>query len=389
MGYIRIPLETNPTNLSQSVFDYINAQAPDWIPSEGNLDVWIIRAVAQLASENRDLATDVQDDIFRYFGASLVGVQPIDATPAQGNTTWVLADSLGHTIAAGTNVGIPDINGNIYPFQVTSDVVVPNGQSATGAGSVLVTAVLEGAQGTGLGGAGSTVQLIDVLDWVQTITLTGPTFGGKDAEDDPTYLNRLSQHMQRLSMRPILPADFSAMAIDADPSVQRAVTIDGYNTADSTYNNQRMVTVACVDPNGAAITAAAKSNVQAYLQANREVNFIVNMMDPHFTVITVVASIHVTTGYDPTATINSVVASLQGYLSPARWGVDPTVQEDSAVNTWLDNTHVYYNEIITNISNVVGVDHVISCTVNGGTADIVLTGPAALTQPGTMTITTA
>ena len=69
--------------------------------------------------------------------------------------------------------------------------------------------------------------------------------------------------------------------------------------------------------------------------------------------------------------------------------VDPTVQEDSAVNTWLDNTHVYYNEIITNISNVVGVDHVISCTVNGGTADIVLTGPAALTQPGTMTITTA
>src|SRR5215831_2804854 len=241
MGYIRIPLETNPTNLAQSVFDYINAQAPDWVPSEGNLDVWIIRAVAQLASENRDLATDVQDDIFRYFGASLVGVQPIDATPAQGNTTWTLTDTLGHTIPQGTNVGIPDINGNIYPFQVAHDVVVPNGQSATAAGAVLVTAVLEGAQGSALGGVGSIVQLIDVLDWVQTVVLTGATFGGKDAEDDTVYLNRLSQHMQRLSMRPILPADFSAMALDADPSVQRAVTIDGFNPADQTYNNQRMV----------------------------------------------------------------------------------------------------------------------------------------------------
>ena len=138
MAYIRVPLETNPSDLAQDVFDYINGQAPDWIPSEGNLDVWIIRAMAQMASETRDLATDVQDDIFRYFGATLVGVQPIDATAAQGNTTWTLNDSNGHTISAGTTVGIIDANNNVIPFQVASDVTVANGQSATGAGQVII-----------------------------------------------------------------------------------------------------------------------------------------------------------------------------------------------------------------------------------------------------------
>jgi hypothetical protein len=389
MGYIRIPLETNPGTLAQNVFDYINTRAPDWVPSDGNLDVWIIRAISQLASDNRNLATDVQDDIFRYFGASLVGLQPIDATSAQGYTTWTLMDTLGHTIPAGTNVGIADISGNIYPFQVLYDVVVPVGQNATAAGGVTIIAIQAGASGSGLGQAGSAVQLIDVLDWVISVTLAGSTFGGQDAEADSVYLNRLAQHMQRLSMRPILPVDFSAMALDADASVMRAVTIDNYNPANSTYGNERMVTVVCVDVNGNPITATAKSNVQAYLQANREINFIVNVMDANYTTINVVCSIHVQTGYDPTATTNAVISQLQGYLDPNAWARDPSIMEDSGPNTWVEMDTLYYNEVITEISNVTGVDHVISLTLNGGTTDVTLTGPAALTKLGTTTITTA
>jgi uncharacterized phage protein gp47/JayE len=387
MGYIRIPLETNPSTLAQTVFDYITTRAPGWIPAEGNLDVWIIRAITQLAAENRDLATDVQDDIFRYFGASLVGLAPVDATAAQGNTTWTLMDSVGHTISAGTNVGIPDLNGNIMPFYVVNDVVVPNGSTATSSGGVLIRALQAGADSNALGSAGSTVQLIDVIDWVSAITLSGATAGGADAEDDPTYLNRLTQHMQRLSMRPILPADFATMALDADPAVQRAVAIDGYNTADSSFGNQRMVTIAAVDANGAGASTAVKNNIQSYLQANREVNFVVNVMNPNFTTINVVTTFHTLTGYDPTATASSVVAAIQGYLSPASWGEDPTVRESSVANTWIDTPKVYYNEVIALIANVVGVDRVVTLTLNGGTADITLTGPASLTQPGTVTAT--
>jgi len=389
MAYIRVPLETNPSDLAQDVFDYINGQAPDWIPSEGNLDVWIIRAMAQMASETRDLATDVQDDIFRYFGATLVGVQPIDATAAQGNTTWTLDDSNGHTISAGTTVGIIDANNNVIPFQVASDVTVANGQSATGAGQVIIRAILPGAQGNALGGAGTAIQLIDVIDWVQTVVLTGPTAGGNDAEDDVTYLNRLARYMQRLSLRPILPVDFAAMTLDVDPTIQRAVCIDLYNPADSTYNNQRMVTIAAVDAAGNDVPAAVKNEIQSYLNANREINFIVNTMAPNYTTVSVTTTIHVATGYDTTSVNSAVTGAINNYLSPATWGQDPTILEASVVESWIDIPKVYYNEVITLISNVAGVDRVISLQLNGGTVDISLTTPASLTRPGTVTVTDA
>ena len=389
MTYIKIPLETNQSALAQEMFDYIQTQAPGWAAQDGNLDVWIIRAIAQLASDNRNVASDVQDDIFRYFGASLMGIQPIDATPAVANTTWTLTDYLGHTIPAGTTVGITDLSGNLQAFQVVSDYVVPNGQNVTPAGAVVIRAVIEGSNANGLGAAGTVVTLIDIIDWVATngVVLTGTTNGGIDDEDDPTYLNRLVARLQRLSQRPILPADFSAMALDADPIVHRAVTIDNYNPADHTYNNQRMVAVAAVDSNGAAVSAIVKAEIDAYLQANREINFIVNVIDPTYTTINVVTTVIALAGFTQAQVQASVVSTLQNYLSPALWAQDPTIQQADSNNTWLESTTVYYNEVIAAISNIQGVNRVVSLTLNGGTADIALTTPAALTQPGTITVT--
>jgi hypothetical protein len=389
MGYIKIPIDVDPPTLAQSVFDYITGQAPQWLPNDNNLDVWIIRAVTQLASENRSIASDVQDDIFRYFGASLVGLPPISAVSATGATTWTMIDSLGHLIPAGTLVGIPDPSGNIVPFQTVSDVTIPAGSTATGSGAVTVSALQSGSAGNGLGGSGSTVSLIDVLDYISGITLSAITSGGVDDETDFDYLNRLVVRLQGLSQRPILPADFAAMALQADPIVWRAVAIDGYNPADSTYNNQRMVAVAAVDENGAAVSAAVKTEINTLLQANREVNFVVNVIDPHFTTINVVTTINVLTGFDPAATDIAVTGAIHNMLYPANWGLDPTYTDSTSQRTWIETTTLYYNEVITAISNAQGVGRVITLTVNGGTADVALTTPAALTQVGTITITHA
>jgi len=389
MAYIRIPVVSDPESLTQSVYDYIRGQSPAWVPADGNLDVWIIRAICLLAAENRDIASDVQDDIFRYFGATLVGVPPLDATQAQGNTTWTMIDSVGHTIPAGTIVGIRDPAGTLQAFYTLTDVTVPNGQTATAAGAVIILAVEPGSASNNIGTTSGPVELVDVLDWVQSITLVGPTTGGADAEMDADYLDRLATRLQRLSQRPILPADFAAMALDADPTVYRAVAIDGYNPANSTYNNERMVSVAAVDSNGAAVSSTVKTAIDNLLQANREVNFVVNMIDPKFTIINIVTSIHLATGYTGTAVDSAVTSAIQNYLSPANWGHDPAVQAGVASQTWIETTTVYYNEMITVVSNVQGVDRVISLTMNGGTADVPLTTPAALTQPGTITITHA
>jgi uncharacterized phage protein gp47/JayE len=389
VAYIKIPLETNQSALSQEMFDYIVSQAPGWAPQDGNLDTWIIRAVAQVASDNRNVASDIQDDIFRYFGSSLMGIQPLDATSAIGYTTWNLTDSLGHTIPAGTTVGISDLNGNLQAFQVVSDVVVPNGSTATGSGAVVIRAVMPGANANNLGINGTPMQLIDVFSWVSDngVVLTGPTVGGQEAETDSAYLNRLVTRLQRLSQRPILPADFSAMALDADPAVFRAVAIDGYNPADSSYNNQRMIAVASMDANGAASAAPIKANIDSYLQANREINFIVNVIDPKTTTINVVTTVAAVTGYTLADVQASVVSTIQGYLDPKLWGQDPTLSQAGASQTWVDSPTVYYNEMVTIISNVTGVSRVVSLTINGGTADVTMATPAALPHAGTITVT--
>jgi len=389
MGYIRIPLETNASVLSQEVYDSIVAQAPGWLPQEGNLDVWIIRAVAALASENRDIASDVQDNIFRYFGANLVGVQPIDATVATGTTTWTMVDSAGYTIPEGTLVGIQDQLGNIISFQVVNEVAVPSGSVATGPGEVLIQAIEPGSSGSSLGLAGTQVTLIDVLDYVQAITLTAPTAGGLDDETDSVYLDRLVRKLQGLSQRPILARDFSSMALDADPSAYRAVTIDGYNPAGGTYNNERMVAVAAITSLGQPVSAQAKANIDSYLQANREINFVVNVIDPNYTTINIAVTVVNAPGYTSQVVDDGILGAIHNKIDPQNWGRDPSITNITNAQTWVETTVLYYNDMITAISNVLGVARVTSLTLNGGTANITLTTPAALTQVGTVTITHA
>jgi len=389
MGYIKIPIDVDPPTLAQSVFDYITNQAPLWTPNDGNLDVWIIRAVTQLAAENRSTASDVQDDIFRYFGATLVGLPPINAVSATATTTWTMIDSYGHTIPAGTLVGVYDSIGNSVPFQTVADVTVPAGSTATGAGAVVISAVQPGSAASGLGASGAAATLIDVLDYVQSVTLNSATAGGVDDETDQAYLNRLVVRLQGLSQRPILPADFAAMALQADTAVFRAVAIDGFNPADSTYNNQRMVAVAAVDQNGNGVASNVKTEISSLLQANREINFVVNVIDPKYTTINVTTTIHVQTGSDPAATDAAVTGSIHNMLDPAFWGLDPTVYDATGLQTWIETPTVYYNEVITAISNTTGVGRVVSLQINSGTADIALATPAALTTVGTITISHA
>jgi len=551
MGYIRVPVETNPETLTQEMFSYIQIQSPGWVPADGNLDVWIIRAVAAKAAENRSLASDVPDDIFGTMGASLFAIPPVDAVPASGNTTWVMADTLGHTIPAGTFVGIRNANGDLVSFYTVADVVVPVGASTTAVGQVLIQAVDPGVVSNALTG---NVELISVLSWVSAISTTAPTSGGTDAESIGDYLDRLSRKLQGLSTVPILAPDFARAALEADPGVFRAVAIDNYNpysnlltanqasaetdasgwinvsnatvasssaqaaagtksvsltaiaaatmqaglspyttmpitpgqtitgradfrtavtarqcrvyctwynsgggvisysngafVTDSTsawttatvtavavagaayvgllvevaspgagevhyvdkmslrhgsgtdwvaggtpeYGNARMVTVAAVDANGNAVSSGVKTTIGTYLNARREQNFIVNVVDPRYTNIDVAASFKTATGYTAATVQTSVVAALTAYLSPANWGIDPTSSGSDQLRTWIEQPTVYYNELITLVSNVVGVDRVTDLTVNihgnaATRADVAIDSPTGLTTAGTITAT--
>ena len=222
-SYLSPPIETDPDILAQECFNFLQTEYPGWLPNEGQFEVWLIEALARLIAELRDVTSLVPTAIFKYFGQTLMGIVPVEATPATGYTTWTMIDSAGYTIPAGTQVVMLDDAGNEHPFVTSVDVIVPAGNTVTGTGEVLITAVFEGADGSGLSGE---VDTLDILAFVQGVVIEGQTTGGQDAQTDDQYLDHLVEQLQLMAPRPILPPDFAAMAKNI-AGVFRAYAYDG------------------------------------------------------------------------------------------------------------------------------------------------------------------
>lgn len=380
MPYIDVNIETEPVDIAADAFGYLEGKVPGWLPSPGNLEAWLIEALSQIAGELRTLVSLVPEDIFKFYGQTIMGLPPYAAVPASATTTWTARDAAGYTIAAGTVVSItPPASTDSYGFEVTADTVIPAGQTTA---SVPITALVPGADASGITG---TVAMIDTLDFIVSVVLNGATSGGQDAETADAYLDRLSDLMTLLSPRPILPNDFSLMAQREVAGVARACAIDLYNATTQQSNVPRCCTVVPIDANGQPVSAAIKTQILTLLQSQREVNFLVFVADPTYTSIDVNFQVVVYPTYAPADVASRVIAALQSYLSPAQWGLPP--YGDAGTQSWINTTTVRYLEIAEQINRVDGVWYVKTLTINktgsaAGQVDVVMTGIAPLTTPG-------
>jgi hypothetical protein len=289
-------------------------------------------------------------------------------------------------VTAGTLLAItPPASATSYAYEVVSPFDILSGSTvATG---IAVRALEAGSAASGISGD---VALVDGLDFVSTVTLDAATAGGTDPEDIDHYLNRLSDLFTLLSPRPILPQDFAVLAQQQNPSVARATALDLYNLSTGDTNCPRCVTVVCVDAQGNPVPAQIKADVDAMLQAQREVNFLVFVGDPTYTTVDVTATVVVYPGYDLDQVANLVEANLSGYLSPSSWGTPPF--GDTGSQSWINTTSVRYLEVAEQINRTDGVWYIKTLTLgfNGGAqsaADVALTGVAPLPKPGAIAAT--
>lgn len=381
-GYIEVPWEgEDPDEAIQRAFDYLMANVPLWLPADGHLETWTIEALSRMVSEAKQVGALVPRAIFRFYGESVLGLVPVEAVRATATSTWTMADNQGYTIPEGTVVAWRTSGDTLVPFRVVADVVVPNGSLTTAAGGVLLEALDPGAASNGL--PAGLIELVDALLFVAPAGITAATSaGGVDAETDDEYLDRLADELQLLTPRPILAVDFAILARRV-AGVHRAVGIDNYNPADSTYDNEKMVTLSMVDEAGVEVSLAIKNAVVAYLEAMREVNFVVNTVGPTYTVIDVAATVKALAGYDPADLDARVTAAITAYLNPGTWGGGA----DSPPRWELD-TVVRYLEVAELINAVAGVDYIVQGTllVEGGTVDVNLAGAAPLPQPGAIAV---
>jgi uncharacterized phage protein gp47/JayE len=373
--YISPPLVTEPADLADEAFAYLEAQVDGWLPSPGNLETWLVESLAQLAGELMDVASAVPTSIFRYYGSSILNLPALEAVPASTTTTWTVRDNLGYTILAGTVVGVPASGDTLLGFEVAQDTPIPAG--ATTATGVVIVAQDAGADGNGLSGA---AELVDALDYVVSVTLEAPTSGGVDGETDEAYLDRMRELLQLLAPRPILPNDFAVMARQV-AGVARATAIDLYNASTGTSNQPRCVTVVVADVNGEPVSATIKTEVDTLLQSLREVNFLVFVTDPTYLAVAVNFTVHPYPDYAPADVVARAIQAVKDYLSPANFGQVP--YGESA--TWLADTKVRYLEVAEAINRVPGVWYIGTLTIAGGTADVALPANGGLPRAGAVT----
>jgi hypothetical protein len=147
---------------------------------------------------------------------------------------------------------------------------------------------------------------------------------------------------------------------------------------------QRYVTVAVQDAIGEPVSGGVKTDVDEYLQSHREINFVVNVIDPTYTAIDVTFQAVAFEEQAIASVQESAIQAIRDYLAPINWA-RPTTGDRKE---WLPGyTAVRYLELATVLNQVGGLNYVTNLTlgVAGQTQsqnDIQLGGWAPMPRAG-------
>lgn len=385
-GYIAPDVETDQDTIAQEVFDNLAARAPGWQANDGNLEVWLTEAWSESAAEVRSLARDVPASIFSTYGETVLGIVPGLAVGSNGTATFTAIDALGYTVEVGTQFALARSGDDLVAFATLEEAVIPVGD--TEVADVSVAAVLTGADSNGLSGDG---QMLDPVTWVASVTVTDPTYGGADAELPQDYLDRLSILMRMVALRPVLPQDFAILSLQV-PGVARAIAMNLYDPGTDTWDNERTVTVIVADIDGQPLAPELKQVVIDMLEALREVNWIVYVIDPTYMPVDVTYEVVSYAGQNEATVHDACDAALVDYLSPANYRLNeasPAIAGGEVIyppsGATTRQQYVYVNELIALLDRCLGVDRVVSVEINGAPGDYLMADPYSFSQPGVMT----
>ncbi|HLW94763.1 MAG TPA: baseplate J/gp47 family protein [Solirubrobacteraceae bacterium] len=276
--FVDVVIAVDPTTLLDTGIDTVNANLtangfPNWSPADATLAVITLGVIAQWAADIANVAATATPAIFRTFGTQLLGV-PYDAGAyATVTSTWTFtapAPTGGYTIPVGTGIVIDGA-----AFEVQQQVTTSTG--ATSASVVLVAATI----GAAYNGLGVTVETVDQIPFVESITTDGATANGADQESDADYATKLAAILQLQAPRPITASDYAAMVLSllcvlqTGITVGRATSIDGYyaNSANCTANiaNATATVTVVTPPFVGAIPAVGATVTGTHIPTNTTV----------------------------------------------------------------------------------------------------------------------
>lgn len=381
MAYLEFPITTDVNQIRQDIIEAIQEQFPGWdYDTENAIEVWLIEGFVALIADLKILAAEVPPEILREFGKQIMGITPGLAVGSTFTATIVAQDLDGHTLEAGTTVGLRRSADELVAFTLQYDVVIPKGESESEPKAAVFRAVEPGKQGNEL--TGPYEDITSNLAWVEDIVLTAESSGGEDAQSPLDYLNKLREKMQQLSPKLIVARDFEIEARNTE-GIFAAFAEDNYDAELNEEEVGNVVTMWLRDEQGQPVSEDAKIDLAEAIEKGRTQNFKFYLLDATYNGIDIKTKVRCLPGYDKADVQARLKEALETFASPAKFALS-AVSED--VPIWVNRTVFRYKEVVAAIDRVVGVDYIEELKIaKDGSAleekDVNLTGRVPLTEP--------
>ena len=358
--------DKDPQDIVDAALVTLQSRLPEWTPSETNIELALLEAMALEVAEtiytiNRLPEVMVETLLALYEIERDQGVAP------SVTIEFTMADNAGYTIDEGTEVSIPISASANLSFFTDSDLVIAPGNTT---GTKTATAIENTISANGVA-IGTACELVDAIESVESVETTTVIAGGEAPEDDTTFLTRGIQRLQRLTDTLVIPEHFSQYALEKT-YVTRAYAIDNYNSEAGSGvpgDHDGHITVV-VYGDGANVSNGNKTLLLAELDDNASGNLGVHLLNPTINTVNVTIAVKKVDAYTTGAIETAVEDALTAYLNTATWDWSGTVRR---------------NELITLVSNITGVDYVVSLTTPS--ADVTYATEGNLVTAGVLTVT--
>ena len=358
--------DKDPQDIVDAALVVLQARLPEWTPSETNIELALLEAMALEVAEtiytiNRLPEVMVETLLALYEIERDQGVAP------SVTIEFTMEDNAGYTIDEGTEVSISISASENLSFFTDSDLVIAPGNTT---GTKTATAIENTISANGVA-IGTSCELVDAIEAVESIETTTVIAGGEAPEDDTTFLTRGIQRLQRLTDTLVIPEHFSQYALEKT-YVTRAYAIDNYNSEAGSGvpgDHDGHITVV-VYGDGANVSNGNKALLLAELDDNASGNLGVHLLNPTINTVNVAIAVKKVDAYTTGAIQTAVQTALTAYLNTATWDWSGTVRR---------------NELITLVSNITGVDYVVSLTTPA--SDVTYATEGNLVTAGVLTVT--
>ena len=358
--------DKDPQDIVDAALVVLQARLPEWTPSETNIELALLEAMALEVAETIYTINRLPEVMVE----TLLALYEIERDQGEAPSVTIeftMADNAGYTIDEGTEVSISISASENLSFFTDSDLVIAPGNTT---GTKTATAIENTISANGVA-IGTSCELVDAIEAVESIETTTVIAGGEAPEDDTTFLTRGIQRLQRLTDTLVIPEHFSQYALEKT-YVTRAYAIDNYNSEAGSGvpgDHDGHITVV-VYGDGANVSNGNKALLLAELDDNASGNLGVHLLNPTINTVNVAIAVKKVDAYTTGAIQTAVQTALTAYLNTATWDWSGTVRR---------------NELITLVSNITGVDYVVSLTTPA--SDVTYATEGNLVTAGTLTVT--